>query len=1136
MKLKSVLSVAIFSGCIVPILLAFVFFIKQDNAYREQQLFQQLNDVATIQHQRIKQYITDRNRELNLIKSRTKLRELIAKQHLFEHEKSQISRILKDVLQAQPLIRSISVFDVNGKFIVTTNTPIEHINFRNLDKLNSDNSSRANIDVRLVKGELVIEVFDHIDYRNAQIGFISVQFFSDELVNILSDHTGLGASGEIVLAGTEADGSYLYLTPTRHNKKLALQKIAVNKTENNLLTDTLGGSSSEHREYVDYRNVATIAITRYIPETGWGMVIKMDKVEAFQLAELYKRQSFYVLLLCLVGAYLLSHMVAKLLSNPFNLLHQAILSATKRSELATIPKVKVEEIDIIGQEFNRLVDNLYETEAHLHESIHELTRLNAELSSSAERFNRWKESNFIGIAQIDAVGKVKEANSTFLNMIGCDQQDLEQGEIDWQNLTPTEFTARDNQALSEAKVKGFWTPYEKRLSRSDDNQVPVLVGGSIFEHDTQELILFVIDLSEKYQQLEVLDRYRGIVENSDDLFAFVDNYYRFKAVNQKYLEMHGLSRPKVEGHYIYEILGESLFYGKLKPQIDKALNGEVVDFKEQFAFPGKDQVFLHVTYTPYFDEKGEIVGFIFRGEDITELKVKEDLLQIKEEQQSHILSAMLEGIITSDADGNILSFNNQAEKIFGYLESEVLGKSVTMLMPPEEASRHNEKLKRYLDSRESHFIGNKLGQTVTAKHKSGRHFPLKLSIDELPKTENGETNFIANCQDLTEIEEQKSLLNRSLKMESLGKVAGGVAHDFNNILGIILGYASLLNRGSEKAEKYANAIETACKRGSKLTKSLLTFAKQHNNSFEQCDLNKVIADNQELLCSALTSRIDLSLELASDIPLILAEKSQLEDLLLNMSINAKQAIKDVGTLKIGTGLCSLNQHKAGLLDLPEGEYVKLWIEDNGCGIAKENLSKIFEPFYTTKAEMGNGLGLSQCYGFVKALGGSIDVLSTENVGTKFIVYFPVTKEAMTTYKQEREPLPNVQLNRMVKHVLLVDDEPDLVIVNASILEQEGVKVTTCTSAKKALNLATNHHFDLIISDIIMPEMTGVELIKAVKNVKPNINYLYVSGYTNEEVDETHTLKKPYNKAEFVRAIHQQMSNSQDLIEVDSELN
>lgn len=1123
MKLKTVLLVSIFTGCIVPILLAFSFFVKQDTGFREQQLLQQLNDIATIQHQRIKQYIDAKSNEINLIKNSNKLEELITKDYFFEYEHTQVKHLLIDVLQADPSIKAISLFNQSGQLILTTNQTLEHSHLHGFDIVSDTTLTSPDIQILSIDGSLIIDVFDRIDMQNKVVGFISVKFTTDELFKILSDHTGLGKSGEIVLAGTDPNGNHLYLMPTRHNSKLALQKLSIKDSENKLLIDTLDGQSSHQLDYLDYRKVPVIAIARHIPETGWGMIVKLDKDEAYQLINMYKEQSLYVLAFCLLGIYLISHILARSLSNPFNLLHQAILNLSKRDKSTVIPRIKIEEVDKIGQEFNRLAENLYETESHLHESIKELTRLNMELFSSAERFKRWRESNFIGIVQSNAQGDVLTANSTFLNMIGYSELEVTQGQVNWSNLTPEKFKQLDEKALNEAQVKGYWTPFEKQLQHKSGHFVPILIGGSIFQHDSQELILFVIDLTEKYQQLEELDQYRGIIENSNDLFAFVDQSYRFKAVNQKYLELHGLTREKVIGHYVYEILGEKVFYEKLKPKVDKALLGQVITFNEKFNFPNTGEMILHVTYTPYLDDSDQIIGFIFRGEDITELTVKEQLLQIKDEQQSHILSSMLEGVMTSDAQGKILSFNAQAELIFGYKESEVLGQSVKMLMPVEDAKGHDQKLERYLVKRTSHFIGNKLGQMVTAKHKTGRHFPIKLSIDELPKTENGETHFIASCQDLTEIEAQKSLLNRSLKMESLGKVAGGVAHDFNNILGIIMGYASLLSLGNDKTEKYANAIEKACKRGSKLTKSLLTFAKQRTNSQEQCDINKIIAENEDLLRTALTSRIELSLELERSLPVICVEKSQLEDLLLNMSINAKHAMKDVGTLKIGTEQTRLNQHKATMLDLPEGDYVKLWIEDNGCGIAKENLNKIFEPFYTTKAEMGNGLGLSQCYGFVKASGGSIDVLSTVNVGTKFIVYFPVSDHCLTRHIKESGHTQNIKLGALIKNVLVVDDEPEIANVNASILEQEGVDVVICTSANEALVQAKNYEFDFIVSDIIMPEMSGVELIKAIKDVKPNMKYLYVSGFTNEEVEDVHTLKKPYNKAEFIEAIYQRLS-------------
>lgn len=218
----------------------------------------------------------------------------------------------------------------------------------------------------------------------------------------------------------------------------------------------------------------------------------------------------------------------------------------------------------------------------------------------------------------------------------------------------------------------------------------------------------------------------------------------------------------------------------------------------------------------------------------------------------------------------------------------------------------------------------------------------------MPLNQHGERHFIANFQDMSEYEQQRAQLNRSLKLDSLGNVAGGVAHDFNNILGIIVGYASLLSSSElDKQQTYIEAIEKACDRGQKLTKSLLTFAKKGNQGASKVNINRLIAKNRHLLETAITSKIILNLELATCECIANVEEDLFENMLLNMSINAMHAMPDGGSITIATECMHLSSVQGNRLALKGGKYIKLTISDTGFGIPKENIDKIFDPFFTT---------------------------------------------------------------------------------------------------------------------------------------------------------------------------------------------
>ncbi|MCP4051437.1 MAG: PAS domain S-box protein, partial [bacterium] len=324
------------------------------------------------------------------------------------------------------------------------------------------------------------------------------------------------------------------------------------------------------------------------------------------------------------------------------------------------------------------------------------------------------------------------------------------------------------------------------------------------------------------------------------------------------LDIHGLTREEIIGKSVSDILGETLFFNKLKEKIDKALQGESVSFIET-NLPNTTRIkTLKVSYVPYWSDDGMIVGFIFKGEDITELEAKQRIIELKEAEQKHIIESMLEGVFTVDSEGKILSFNPEAENIFGYKESEVVGKSVDMLT--DGVGHHKEKVQNYIKTGFSQIINNRLGRDIRAKHRQGHTFPIRIAVASMPPTEQGELHFIANFQDMSEQEQQRKLLNRSLKLESLGNIAGGVAHDFNNILGIILGYTELLNEFKQDPSSCIEAIENACSRGQKLTNNLLTFAKKSNLTPIQVNINQLIEKNKKLLETAMTSKIKLHLE------------------------------------------------------------------------------------------------------------------------------------------------------------------------------------------------------------------------------------------------------------------------------------
>jgi len=1138
MKINKLLTLILILISNVPLIFAFIVFFTQEKESIHNNVIEKLNSIATIQHNRIRQLILSKNESVNLITSRTQLRLSLVNfnENNNQIHKNKIINIINDTKNAVKNISSISVFSAEKKMVFST----IH-NFTEITPFSSIGSSKLNkVNIKVVRGtnnSLTIQFFEGLYINSQLIGYISINFSANELLEILNNYEGLGMSGEMVLARKNNIGNAEFLAPTRHDKAANLNIVIPKESTKIPIIHAINGKSGILKDYRDYRDIAVLAISRHIPETDWGMIVKIDHAEAFKDINSLQWQLIQLIALFSVITTIISFFISKKISEPICKLEFFVDSINAGSSDLKVPTSKLHEINQIGISFSSMVTSLLKAETIMHDSLSELTKLYTDLSAETERFNRWKESNFIGIIHSNEDGVILAANQAVLNMIGYSKEEFESLEVDWKNLTPPEFSHLDLAAIKEAKEKGFWTPFEKEYIHKDGHRVPILIGGSIFKFDSNEFIVFIVDLTDRNEQIYKLSNYKNIIETASDLYAFIDVDYIFKTVNHAYLSAHNLINTQVLNHNIPEVFGNNLFRNKIKHSVDQALSGRTIKLKEIYNVNKVDKLYINSTYTPYKDEKNKIIGIIYRGEDITQLETQRQLVALHVAEQEQIVSSMLEGIITTDHAGIILSFNPEAESIFGYVQAEVLGKNISLLMPDPIAQKHDKHLSDYEISGKSNFIGNRLGRDVTARHKDMHTFPLRISVALLPHNADEHVHFIANCQDLTESEHQKEILNRSLKMESLGKVAGGIAHDFNNILGITVGYSELLieNIADEKDNiRYLNTILNACERGNKLTKSLLAFSKSKSTSSKPTCINTIILNNKHMLQTLLTNKITLNLNLDKSIALTFIDECLFEDMQLNLAINAMQAMEDSGSITIETCNVTIEGPESKRLNLLNGNYVRLSIKDTGAGISPKLISKIFDPFFTTKNDIGNGLGLSQCYGFVKSSNGAIDVTSQINLGTTFFIYFPEFVPQEQTEKHSlitptQSSLINANLNYSI---LIVDDDKDILKLNAEFLSSKGVKVFCHSDPIKALETLKINQINFIVTDVIMPKMGGVEFIKKAKQIVPDIKYLYVSGFVNvKNSDEANEIKpilyKPYKKSELIEAITFNYSQSKN---------
>ncbi len=401
---------------------------------------------------------------------------------------------------------------------------------------------------------------------------------------------------------------------------------------------------------------------------------------------------------------------------------------------------------------------------------------------------------------------------------------------------------------------------------------------------------------------------------------------------------------------------------------------------------------------------------------------------------------------------------------------------------------------------------------------------------------NGDIIRIAGvAEDITTSKESNEMLIRSQKMDALGKLTSGIAHDYNNMLGVVLGYTELLQeelKDNPELSGYINEIMHAGERGSKLTKKLLTFSRNKPfSTIEKININSVLSDDRHMLEKTLTARIKLELTLAENLWPVGLDVNDLEDAILNLSINAMHAIEGSGQFNIATNNVVINSVEAVQLNLESGKYVTLSFIDTGCGMDETTREKIFDPFYSTKGDEGTGLGLSQVYGFMQRCGGAIKVSSALAQGSRFTLYFPcyISSEDKEINENKTKIISTSELEGN-ETILVVDDEVALQDIVSKILHKHGYHVLCADHAKQALQVLETEHVDLLLSDVIMPEMDGFELVEIVKEKYPNIKIQLVSGFTEKKqsskIDESlvqNMLSKPYKASILLQRIKDLLS-------------
>jgi PAS domain S-box-containing protein len=620
------------------------------------------------------------------------------------------------------------------------------------------------------------------------------------------------------------------------------------------------------------------------------------------------------------------------------------------------------------------------------------------------------------------------------------------------------------------------------------------------------------------------EKFRDLYDHAPVGYHEYDKEGRITKVNRTDLEMLGYTAEELIGQPIWKLnVGEEIVREQVLAKLAGALppgqNLErIYKKKDGTIFP----VLIQDRLT--LDEKGQISGIRCTIQDITEHKQSEEALRQSEERYRTILENIEDGYYEVDLPGNFTFFNDSLCRMLGYSRDELIG------MGNDRYTDQENRKKLFQAFNRVYRTGEPVkGFDWEVIRKDGRKLYGEVSVSLIRSSTGEPVGFRGIARDITErkraekemaaLQEQ---LTQSQKMEAVGRLAGGIAHDFNNLLTVIKGYTqlSLLDlKENNPLWENIQEIQKATERAANLTRQLLAFSRRQILDPKVLDLNSLLRDTEKMLRRMIGEDIELVTRLSEGLGKVKIDPGQIEQVVLNLAVNARDAMPSGGKLTIETANAQSDEGYALThLGLTPGHYVRLSVSDTGVGMSREVQEKAFDPFFTTKEKgKGTGLGLSTVHGIVTQSGGKIWVYSDPGHGTTFKIYFPTIEGELDTLDGRNEPDSSP---RGSETVLLVEDESSVRDLANRLLKQQGYRVLEAANGEEALRLAqetVGERIHLLLTDVVLPQMSGKELADQLKTFRPDLKVLYTSGYTDFAVvhhgvlnSGTHFLQKPFS--------------------------
>ncbi|MCX7789258.1 MAG: PAS domain S-box protein, partial [Chloroflexaceae bacterium] len=722
------------------------------------------------------------------------------------------------------------------------------------------------------------------------------------------------------------------------------------------------------------------------------------------------------------------------------------------------------------------------------QDISKTKEIEASLARSEARFQQFADTLPLIVWATDATGKADYVNQTISQVAGPEALARALGD-GWLTLLHPDDMEATRAAWEQAVRTGVPLEVEFRFRTSDGSYRWYLDRAVPIRDEQGNIVRWYGTSTDIDEQKRLATRLRTILESITDGFVIIDPGERFAYLNTPAEQLVLRRREDLLGKNMYEAFPEIRGTRFDHEYTEARATGRAAHFEEFYPISG-----LWIEFSIYPSEEG--VAIYFR--DVTRRRAMEDQLRLLEAAVARLNDiVMITEAGPIDEPGPRIVFVNDAfERVTGYSRAEALGRSPRFLQGPRTQRGELDRVRAALQRCE--FVSVR----VINYTKSGREFWSEFNLIPITNEKGECTHFVSIQRDITEQLALEEQLRQAQRLEAVGQLTGGVAHDFNNLLTVMLGNAELLSEAladNPDLKPLAEMIGTAAQRGSALTQHLLAFARRQALDPRAVDVNRLITGMDGLIRRALGEHIEIRLMLAPALWRALVDPAQLESALLNLCINARDAMPAGGALTIETANVLLDQHYADrATEVTPGAYVLVAVSDTGLGIAPEHLPHVFEPFFTTKGQgKGSGLGLSMVYGFVKQSQGHVTIYSEPGQGTTVKLYLPRTVEEVAGYETDVE---GAWLGGD-ETILLVEDDEAVRHFARQQLTSLGYRVLEAATGPEALEIVRAHDdIALLFTDIVMPGgMSGRDLVEAARQVRPGLKVLYTSGYAENVI-------------------------------------